>query len=316
MAWFSRNNQPSVDKEQLRAQQRQVDETIQALENGQLPPYIRRRIAEQRQGSLPWTSTLSVTEWLLSAKHKFRPLGMVMGSCFSHIGYAASDLQGSWSSGEFAVIARAIRDTRTKALQRLAMEAQEMGANAVIGVRIASKSPGYFGHDTEFTAFGTAITVDGLETRGRPLLCTVSGQDLTKLLMQDALPVGLALGVSVYYQYTTWQDARSEYSWFNQEMSSFTEGVYTARHNAMTDMERDARSLNGNGILAHNTTFRVFEIEVERAGAGGERTDHILEVVSMGTVVASAKHPVPLHVRPVLSLGNPIANIHFQPDGN
>lgn len=312
MGWFNRSNQPPVDKEQLRAQQRQTEETIQALENGQLPPYIRRRIDEQRGGEFPWTSTLSVAEWLLSAKYKFRPLGMVMGSCFSHIGYAKSDLRGSWSSGEFTVIARAIRDSRSKALDRMAMEAQEMGANAIIGVRVDSKSPGYFGHDTEFTAFGTAIAIDGIETHGRPLLCTVQGQDLAKLLMQSALPVGLALGVSVYYQYTTWRDGRSEYSWFNQELSSMTEAVYAARHNAMADMVRDARSYGGNGILAHDTTFKVYEIEVERA-ENDERTDHILEVVSMGTVVSSQKHLTPLQVRPVLSLGNETANIDFDP---
>ncbi|MFD1673914.1 heavy metal-binding domain-containing protein [Alicyclobacillus fodiniaquatilis] len=314
MRWFGRGQSQSVDKERRLAEQEQAQATMEALEDGRLPPYIRERIAEQRQGQLPWTSNLSVAEWLLTAKYRFRPLGMVMGSCFYHIGYSKADLRGSWSAGEFTVIARAIRDGRTKALERMAMEAEELGANAVIGVRVDTRTPGYFGHDTEFTAFGTAVAIDGLETHGRPLLCTVEGQELTKLLMHDSVPVGLALGVSVYYQYTSWQDKRREYSWFNQEMPSFTQAVYDARHNAMADMIRDARSLKGNGILAHDTRMKVYEVEVER-GENDERTDHILEVVSLGTVVSAQKRPLPLDIRPVLSMNDKVADLAFEPLG-
>lgn len=287
---------------------------MRALEDGDLPPYIRHRIAEQRAGELPWTSTLSVSEWLLAAKYRFRPLGMVMGSCFSHIGFSKADLAGSWSAGEFSILARAIRDGRTKALKRMAMEAQELGANAVIGVRLDTKSPGYFGHDTEFTAFGTAVAVEGLEPSGEPLLCTVSAQELAKLLAHGSIPVGLALGVSVYYQYTTWQDSRRENSFYNQEIPSMTEAVYQTRHNAMSDMIRDARSVRGNGILAHNWHMRVYEVEVER-GEYDERTDHILETVAFGTVVSSPKHATKVPIQTVLSMSDTVAEVSFEPMG-
>ncbi len=312
MGWFTRGK--STDKEQLQQQHERATETMLALGNGQLPPYIRQRIKEQRRGELPWTSDLSVSEWLLTAKYRFRPLGMVLGSSFFHIGYSKADIGGSWSSGEVSVIARAVRDGRTKALDRMAMEAKEMGANAVVGVRLDTRTPGFFGHDTEFTAFGTAIAVEGLNPSSQPLLCTVSAQDLAKLLAQGSIPVGLALGVSVYYQYSTWLDVRQEYSWFNQELSSMTQAVYSARHNAMSDMDRDARALNGTGILAHDTSMKVYEVEVER-GENDERTDHILEVISIGTVISSHKHLMPLNIKPVLSMNDKAPEVTFEPTG-
>lgn len=301
MGWFGLGKGQSSDEELLERQQRQAAQTMHALENSSLPVHIRARMTQQSRGELPWTSNLSVPEWLLAKKYKFRPLGMVMGSCFSHLGYSKADIGGSWSSGEFSVIAHAIRDGRSKALNRMTLEAQELGANAVVGVRVDSHMPGYFGHDTEFAAFGTAVAVEGLEPTGQPLLCTVSAQDLAKLLAQGSVPVHLALGVSVYYQYTDWRTAMNEYSWFNKEIPSMTEAVYTTRHNALSDMIRDAKSVSGTGILAHDTRMKVYEVEVER-GENDERTDHILEFVSIGTVVCSPKSSLKLDVRPVLNM--------------
>ncbi len=315
MGLFGRGNWGSIEREWMREQQQRAQETIHALENRQLPPHVRQRISEQRRRELPWTSNLSVPEWLLTARYKFRPLGMVMGSCFSHIGISKADLRGSWGSGEFTIISRVIRDSRTKALERMALEAKELGANAVVGVRVDSRTPGYFGHDTEFTAFGTAIAVDGLKPANEPLLCTVSAQELAKLLAQGTVPLNLALGVSAYYQYTDWRDKMRESSWFNQELPTMTDAVYTARYNAMSDMLRDAGQVGGTGVLAHDTKMKVYEVEVER-GEGDDRTDHILEVVSTGTIVASEKRPLPVRIKPVLSLNDKYRSLAFDPTGN
>lgn len=280
-----------------------ADDTRTALARGQLPGYVRQRLDTQRTGALPWTSDLSVNEWLLMKNYKFRPLGLVMGSSYYHVGYSKANFSGSWGSGEVRSISNALYQGRHLALTRMSQEAKELGANAVVGVRLETKMPSYAGHETEFVAIGTAVAMEGLAPSANPVLCTVSGQDLAKLLAAGAIPVSLALGVSVYYQYTTARDTWREQSWSNQEMPMFTESVYQTRHTAMRNMIHEAVQAGGSGVLAHETKLHVYEVEVER-GENDKRTDHILEFVSIGTVVSSTRQVPPLDIETVLSLSS------------
>lgn len=278
-----------------------ADDTRAALERGQLPGYVRQRLDTQRTGALPWTSDLSVNEWLLMQNYKFRPLGLVMGSSYYHVGYSKANFSGSWGSGEVRSISNALYQGRHLALTRMSQEAKELGANAVVGVRLETKMPSYAGHETEFVAIGTAVAMEGLAPSANPVLCTVSGQDLAKLLAAGSIPVSLAMGVSVYYQYTTAQDTWRERSWSNQEMPMFTDSVYQTRHAAMRNMVHESVQAGGTGVLAHETKLHVYEVEVER-GENDTRTDHVLEFVSMGTVISSPRQMPPLNIETALSL--------------
>jgi len=66
------------------AAQRQ-QESIAALERGDLPLAARDRIDQLRQAGAAWTSDLSVAE-LSAIRHAgFEPVGMVMGLSLIHI---------------------------------------------------------------------------------------------------------------------------------------------------------------------------------------------------------------------------------------
>lgn len=304
--WFFQKRNQGVSqremRESIRRNQERADATIQALARGQLPPYIEERIERQNQHGLPWTSDLTVNEWLVLSQYQIEPLGMAMGSCFYHVGYSVASSAGVWYSTDLTHIERALYEGRNLALSRLQMEAKAMGANAVVGVRLNSHRPGFHGHETEFTAFGTAVKVKGLEkTPEQPLLCTVSGQELVKLLAEGTLPVGFAMGVCVHYVYTSQQDRWQERSWYNQEIPRFSQAVYHTRSRATANMWREAKNLGGTGVLGHETSLSVMEVDVER-GENDEREDHVLEFVSLGTVVDSTSLPIPLRPQLVLDI--------------
>ena len=291
MRWFGRGDQ-KPSREDVREQLRRAEQTIEALEKGTIPPYVRDRMSLQKSGGQPWTSDLSVNEWLLLRQYGLRPLGLVMGSSVYHIGYSAANYSGTWTSRRIPDLERAMLEGRELALSRMKEEAQLLGAHAVVGVRLDNRFPGFHDHQTEFVAFGTAVVLDGEPVPHEPLLCTVSAVDFVKLTKAGSIPVSVGVGVAAYYQYTTQQDTWRENSWDNREMLNFTESVYQVRHLAMRNLERQIRDAGGTGALARQTFMKVYEVEVER-GENDKRTDHILEFVAIGTIVSSGSFVKP-----------------------
>ncbi|RIV24702.1 hypothetical protein D2Q93_06365 [Alicyclobacillaceae bacterium I2511] len=287
MRFFGRNHQMPT-REDLREQQQRAEKTIAALERGQIPPYVRNRIESQKAQGQPWTSDLSVNEWLLLQQYGLKPVGMVMGSSVYHIGYSATNYRGTWASRRMPDLEAALLEGRKLALNRLQEEAQLLGAHAVVGISLDTRLPDLHSHQTEFVAFGTAVLLDGLPVPKEPLLCTVSAVDFVKLMQSGTVPISVGLGVSAYYQCSTRQDAWQEGSWYNQEMVHFSESTYEVRHLAMRNLERQIRDVGGTGVLAHETFMKVYEMEADHGA--GEQTDHILEFVAIGTIVSVAKN--------------------------
>lgn len=303
--WFKKRSDGGLSPDELdrmrQASDARAEETLAALQRGQLPPPVRERLAREKRAELPWTSTLSVNEWLVFSGLGLKPLGLVMGSCFYHVGYSLSSYGGSWFSRDLSDQERAITEGRRIALSRMEQEAVELGAHAIVAVRMDTRQPGYYGHETEFVAMGTAVKLDGVPPNSRPLVCTVDGEDFLKLLRIGSIPVGVALGACVHYQYTSAQDKFQSMNFWNMEVPRYTDAIYHTRDRAVRSMWDDARQMGASGVLAHDTELRVMEVEVER-GEGDEREDHIVEFLSIGTAVSSVHTPPELKVKPVLEL--------------
>lgn len=284
---FGKGAEQRPSKASQAEQQDRVASSMAALAEGNVPGYVEKRIDVQRQGAIPWTSDLSVSEWLLLKQFGLRPLGMVMGSSVYHIGRTASNYSGTWTSRSIPEIENALLEVRQRALWRMQEEARLLGAHAVVGVRLDSHLPGFEDHQTEFTAFGTAVALDGERVPDEPLMCTVSALDFVRLLKAGSIPVSVGLGIAAYYQYTTRRDSWRTNSWFNQEVVSFTDSVYEVRHLAMRNLKQQIQNHDGHGVLASDMHLKVHKVEVER-GEDDEREDHILEFVASGTIVSSS----------------------------
>lgn len=279
---------PALDLKALReAEAARANRTAQALAQGRLPDDAKARMERQKSGQLPWTSDLSVSEWAGLRAYRFRPLGQVMGSSFYHVGYVPNGLLSYYTNThEMRAPTQAMYEGRRLALERMEQEAIALGAHAVVGVDL-KRSPFQLQDDVvEFSCFGTAVTLENVPLPSRPILCSVSGQDLVRLLARGVMPIGLALGASFYYVRTDFWDLRQERSFYNQEMGHFSRAVNEIRRTVTHKLHEDAKRLGGTGVVGGDFSFHVEEIAGGTTNDDQEIIDHILQALMVGTVIS------------------------------
>ncbi len=141
-----------------------------------VPASARERLAQNREGL--FASDLSVSEFLLITEAGFDPLGLVVGSSIYHMGI---QLSGWTTSKEMTVVSQVMYAARELAMTRMEEEADQLGADGVVGVRL-DVGRYEFGHDAaDFIAIGTAVKHrEGKLHRapdGRPFTSDLSGQE-------------------------------------------------------------------------------------------------------------------------------------------
>ncbi|MBO0778162.1 MAG: heavy metal-binding domain-containing protein [Ktedonobacteraceae bacterium] len=109
-----------------------------------------------------FTSDLSGQEFWLVIDKGFQPLGMVMGNCIYSMGAIRNWLVGIRANfqGELKEYSELMYQARELALSRMQFEADQLGADGVIGVDIKVE----FLHNNEWmevTAIGTAVRYVG-----------------------------------------------------------------------------------------------------------------------------------------------------------
>src|SRR5438034_174366 len=213
-----------------------------------VPEHGRERLAQMRGGF--FTSDLSVNEFLLVKQAGFDPLGLVIGSSIYHIGYQ----QSSWKqSTEMAVLSQAMYEARELAMTRMEEEADQLGADGVVGVRLDIGRYEWGEHLAEFIESGPAGKhPQGQLHRapnGRPFTSDLSGQDFWTLLHAGYRPVGLTMGSCVYH--VAHQGLRGFFSKIGQnvEMENYTQALYDARELAMERMQAEAQQVQAEGIV-------------------------------------------------------------------
>ncbi len=100
-----------------------------------LPQHARERLAEMRGKSL-FTSDLSVNEFLLVKEAGFDPLGLVMGTSIYQIAPQTPQLQQGQPGCELVETTRALYHARELAMTRMEEEADALGADGIVGVRL------------------------------------------------------------------------------------------------------------------------------------------------------------------------------------
>jgi uncharacterized protein YbjQ (UPF0145 family) len=232
--------------------------TIEANELG-VPEDALRRLGEMRpgQGTTLFTSDLSVNEFLLVREAGFRPLGLVLGSSIYHVGFQ----MGRWSRNqELETLSQAMYHARELAMTRMEAEADVLGADGIVGVRLDIEFKEFGSDLAEFIAVGTAVkadeaharTPDGFSwrnNRSKPFTSDLSGQDFWTLLQAGYAPLGMTMGSCVYHiaHQRFWQAVGNTGQ--NVEIPQFTEALYDARELAMSRMQAEAESLAAEGIV-------------------------------------------------------------------
>ena len=224
-----------------------------------------------------FTSDLSVNEFLLVKQSGFEPLGLVLGSSIYHIGFQ----QAMWNQNqEMGVLTQAMYHARELAMTRMEEEADQLGADGVVGVRLDIGRYDWGADLAEFIAVGTAVKHAAGELHrapnGRPFTSDMSGQDFATLLRAGYRPTGLVMGNCVYHVARQGMLASLKQVGRNVEMPNFTQALYEARELAMERLQNEADELQSEGIVG----ARI----VERSHGWGS---HVIEFFAIGTSVIS-----------------------------
>ena len=86
------------------------------------------------EGGAPlFTSDLSVSEFVLLEQMGWRPLGLVLGSSIYHVGIQYGNL---FQNQELDYLSAAMYEARDLAMTRMEEEADVLGADGIVGVRL------------------------------------------------------------------------------------------------------------------------------------------------------------------------------------
>lgn len=220
-----------------------------------VPADAVKRLAELRPGTPGsiFTSDLSVAEFLLVKEAGFAPLGLVLGSSIYHVGMQV----GRWSKNqELQTLSQAMYHARELAMGRMLAEADMLGADGIVGVRLTIEFKEFGSDIAEFLAVGTAVKAEGeraalpwRDPRGRPFSSDLSGQDFWTLLQTGHAPLGLVMGSCVYHiAHRSLGNVIGNVGQ-NVELPRFTQALYDARELAMERMQAEAEALQAEGIV-------------------------------------------------------------------
>ena len=221
-----------------------------------VPDDAMRRLAQMRPGQATslFTSDLSVNEFLLVREAGFRPLGLVLGSSIYHVGIQL----GRWSQNrELEQLSQAMYHARELAMTRMEAEADALGADGIVGVRLDIEFKEFGSELAEFIAIGTAVLGDAPPPTGgswrnnhqQPFTSDLSGQDFWTLIQAGYAPLGMTMGTCVYHiaHQRFWQAMGNIGQ--NVEIPQYTEALYDARELAMSRMQAEAEQLGAEGIV-------------------------------------------------------------------
>jgi uncharacterized protein YbjQ (UPF0145 family) len=265
----------------------------------------------------PFTSALGTREALAVSHAGLVPLRQVMGVSYFKMGWQTMpwsagggwSLRGAGGTTELETQTEAWNQARTAAVRRLREEAVACGADAVVGVRIVRRLRDWASDLAEFVATGTAVRSARHDVGdGAPLLCSLSGQDVAKLIAHGFWPAGIVGGSTVAYVASGWDQTRRSGGLFssnyNQELPDFSKGMYDVRALAMRRVEADARVLGATGVVG---------VSIDRSQRTRERdvnnttyVDLILEMHVLGTAIVEVARGDDAPPPPVKSMVLPL----------
>jgi uncharacterized protein YbjQ (UPF0145 family) len=218
-----------------------------ALENDEIPDFVQARLKDAAAGKIPWMSTMTPAELLLSRGLGIRPVATVSATCWYHYGY-------SWTNGH--------AEGWRIAQDRIREEARAAGANAVVDAKLRTINLG-LEDSMDFTIVGTAVRIEGLPPSPDPVISTVSAVEFVRLLREGIVPTGIAVGA--HYEWLNnivcnVYNPTAAGSWMNQPLPELSEFWRRVRQRAVYGLKQDAKRL-GDGVLAHTNFGQLLRFE-------------------------------------------------------
>lgn len=174
------------------------------------------------------------------------------------------------------------------AIERMLLEASELGADGVVAVEISHTE---VGHGVwECTAWGTAVRARGSVHARRPFVTTLSGADSAKLLRSGFIPASVAVGMTmaITHDLRRAQLARNRFSSV-REVAYITELVTMARSHARGQVNKAVSDAGADGaILTSQMTLSIEEHRVNR-----RHHDIVAQVTAVASSIVSFEEASP-----------------------
>jgi uncharacterized protein YbjQ (UPF0145 family) len=290
------------------AQEREQAESLARIEAGGIPLSAERRLNELRgaQGKDgrvgSFTSDLSVNGFALCHQLGLTPLSQVMGSSIYQMGY-----QGAWGAGGYGAsalveldsLSQALNEVRGRALNRLAEEARQIGADAVVGVETrageSELGSGAGGGQLalEHMVLGTAVRREGRRSE-QPVMTELSVADYALLLRAGIEPAGIVAWSSVFfasYAYSGMLGTGPGMMGSMQpyELTEFTQALYSARERTMGQITGQATALGASGVvgvrIGHTIQPRTLNSGMGAGFGGRELRGMMITFNAVGTAI-------------------------------
>ena len=235
-----------------------------------------------------FTSTLSVKEFAVLASLGPRPVAQVLGASVYQVGSQNLPAEAQWAGDDFTfpllTISGAWGEARRLAFERLEEEARVLGADGVVGVRLARGEHDWAERAVDFVVSGTAIRLPGPGSHQSPVLSDLSVQDFWKLHSIGCEPAGIVAATSTMFvsqgRGTRWQRRRTVMS--NQEIYEFSAGFSSARRAAVLDLRDQARSVGADGVVGVYFQYEMAKQELRIDRRAGQASGLSPASIAMG----------------------------------
>jgi hypothetical protein len=158
---------------------------------------------------------------------------------------------------------------RAQALDRLAEEARQVKADAVVGVHVRRSDHDLGAKAISFVVTGTAIRLPGSSGGSNPQLSDLSAQDYWRLLKAGHEPVGLLATTSAVFasppRSTRLRRARAITQ--NQELSEISAAFQLAREQVRAGLRGQVADARGTGAVGIEFSHSVHREKLELASS-------------------------------------------------
>ena len=218
---------------------------------------------------------------------------------------------------------------RRRALDRLGEEAQQVGADAVVGVHLHHSDHDFGKGTIEYMVTGTAIRVPGSAGAAWPTLTDVSGQDYWRLVTAGHKPTGLVATTAVVFASPprTARVRRVRTTAQNQELEEIGKAFHVARDTVRRMLRGQIPDTHASGVVGVELSHSVRREKLSVAsslqaptmrgwnrGALGlpyyvsgrgdaERSGWVITMHGAGTAIRRARVPSPQPVETTMRMG-------------
>jgi uncharacterized protein YbjQ (UPF0145 family) len=303
---------PAVELGQVSDAEQQ--ESLERIEAGGIPVAAERRLRELGEHGGSYTSDLSVGDFALCHQLGLRPLAQVMGSSIYQVGYqnTAWPMSAGGFMFELNYLSDAWNEVRRRALNRLALEAGHLGADAVVGVDLRTGAHDWAENAIEYVVIGTAVrhppaapsaqgqsagqsaeTPRTARGRGRndgaPVLTELTVDDYWKLVQAGIAPLGVVAWSSAFFVRASYNTQMmggiGGFGYQNQELPEFTQGFYSARELVMQRMTAQAAQLGASGMIGVRINHGIQRFEGGGGGARYQQSGLMVTFHAIGTAI-------------------------------